>query len=66
MLIQGSERGIVFYLEPHWIFEMFYEFIVFVWSQYDGRNIYKEQLAKVPSKTKDAELMKMLILWFTI
>ena len=25
--------------------------IVFVWSQYDGGNIDKEQLAKVPSKT---------------
>ena len=26
-------------------------FIVFVWYQYDGRNIDKEQLAEVPSKT---------------
>ena len=25
--------------------------IVFVWSQYDGGNIDKEQLAEVPSKT---------------
>ena len=25
--------------------------IVFVWSQYDGVNIDKEQLAQVPSKT---------------
>ena len=28
-------------------------------SQYDGGNIDKEQLAKVPSKTKDAKLMIM-------
>ena len=27
------------------------QFIVFVWSQYDGVNIDKEQLAEVPSKT---------------
>ena len=33
--------------------------IVFVWSQYDGGNIDKEQLAKVPSKTKDAKLIIM-------
>ena len=26
-------------------------FIVFVWAQYDGGNIGKEQLAEVPSKT---------------
>ena len=30
------------------------EIIVFVWSQYDGGNIDKEQLAMVPSKTNDA------------
>ena len=33
--------------------------IVFVWSQYDGENIDKEQLDKVPSKTKDAKLKIM-------
>ena len=31
-------------------------YIVIVWSQYDGGNIDKEQLAEVPSKTKDAKL----------
>ena len=25
--------------------------IIFVWSQYDGGNIDKEQLAEIPSKT---------------
>ena len=34
-----------------------YDFIVFVWSQYDRGTIDKEQLAEVPSKTKDAKLM---------
>ena len=28
-----------------------YKYIVFVWSQYDGGNVDKEQLAEVPSKT---------------
>ena len=38
-----------------WGKKLYYN-IVFVWSQYDGRNIDKEQLAEVPSKTKDAKL----------
>ena len=36
-----------------------YDYIVFVWSQYDRGTIDKEQLAEVPSKTKDAKLMSM-------
>ena len=36
-----------------------YDNIVFVWSQYDRGTIAKEQLAKVPYKTKDAKLMSM-------
>ena len=33
-------------------FPIIIEFVVFVWSQYDGGNIDKRTMAEVPSKTK--------------
>ena len=46
----------IFINESIFLEKKFNNSIVFVWSQYDGRNIDKEQLAEVPSKTKDAKL----------